>query len=83
MTDFAWLIEAPGPHYLATRTLGINEFFWTPDANKAVRFVSLDAADGVMMGVRQMNPALFAFAVTLGDARPVEHGWAAAKKDER
>jgi hypothetical protein len=83
MTDFAWLIEAPGPHYLGTRTLGVHEFFWTTDASRAVRFVSREAADGVMMAVRHMAPALFAFAVTLGDARPVEHGWIAAGEDER
>lgn len=83
MTDFAWLIEAPGPHYLGTRTLGVHEFYWTAAPSRAVRFVSREAADGVMMAVRHMAPALFAFAVTLGDARPVEHGWIAAGEDER
>lgn len=77
MSAFAWLIEAPGPYYLGTRTIGISEFFWTPDANSAVRFMSESQADGVMMAVRQMAPQLFTFALTLRDARPVEHGWIA------
>lgn len=76
MTEFAWLIEAPGPRYLGTREIGhYPEFFWTDDTNAATRFMAAWQADGVMMAVRRMEPALFAFAVNLGDARPTEHGY--------
>lgn len=78
MSEFAWLIEAPGPRYLGTRKVGIDEFYWTPSATNAVRFMSEGQADGVMMAVRALNPPLFAFAATLGDARAVEHGWITA-----
>lgn len=78
-TDFAWLIEAPGTKYLATRRLGINEFYWTSDHNTALRFISEQQADGVMMAVRELVPPLFEFARTLGEARPVEHGWIGSK----
>lgn len=77
MTDFAWLIEAPGQNYLATREIGHHpEFFWSRDHARAVRFISAEQAYGVMMAVRRMEPALWAFAANLGEARPVEHGWA-------
>lgn len=80
MTDFAWLIEAPGQNYLGTREIAYYpEFHWTKDHNAALRFISKEQADGVMMVVRRVCPELFAFAVNLGDARPVEHGWIAAK----
>jgi len=82
MTDFAWLIEAPGQRYLATRHLGRDEFHWTQDAAKATRFCSEAQADGVMMAVRELAPDLFAFAANLGDAKPTEHGWLTAPKDE-
>lgn len=73
---FAWLIEAPGPNYLGTRDFGhYPEFYWTRDHTKATRFCSKAQADGVMMAVRQLSPALFAFAISLGEALPVEHGW--------
>lgn len=74
--DFAWVIEAPGQHYLATRDIGHHpEFFWTKDHLRAVRFISAAQADGVMMAVRRMAPELWAFALNLGEAKPVEHGW--------
>ena len=78
MTDksqYGWLIEAPGQNYLAVRKLGEHEFFWSKDHMQAIRFYSEQQADGVMMAVRSLAPAIFAFAVNLGDARPVEHGW--------
>lgn len=75
MTAFSWLIEAPGPHYLGTRKVGIDEFYWTPDATSAVRFMSEAQADGVMMAVRTLNPLLFGFGRTRRDARAVEHGF--------
>lgn len=75
MTDFAWLIEAPGVFYLGARTLGRHEFYWTQDNNKALRFFNSEQADQCMMAVRELNPDLFAFARNLHDPRPVEHGW--------
>lgn len=74
-THFCWLIEAPGAHYLAARKLAVHEFFWTKDHNRALRFFSAEHADLTMMAVRALAPALFEFARTLGEARPVEHGW--------
>lgn len=76
MTQFIWLIEAPGQNYLGTREIGhFPQFYWTSDANKALRFMSKEQADGVMMAVRRLEPSLWAFAVNLGDAWPREHGW--------
>jgi hypothetical protein len=76
MNDFSWLIEAPGQNYLATREIGHDpRFFWTNDHAKAIRFISKEQADGVMMAVRQLAPELWAFAMNLGEARPVEHAW--------
>jgi hypothetical protein len=75
-TNFSWLIEAPGQNYLGTRDIGhYPEFYWTNNPHKATRFHSQAQADGVMMAVRQAVPDLWAFAVNLGEARPVEHGW--------
>jgi hypothetical protein len=48
MTDFAWLIEAPGPRYLAVRQISSNkpDFCWKSDPALALRFHSqLQAAD--------------------------------------
>jgi hypothetical protein len=73
---YAWLIEAPGLRYLASRTVGSSkEFFWTQDHDRAIRFRSGAECDGVMMAIRQLSPALFGFEVTIGDAKAVEHGW--------
>ncbi len=78
MTDFAWLIEAPGQRYLGTQEIGhYPDFFWTEHATRATRFMSRWQADGVMMALRRMRPDLFAFMATLGEARAVEHGWLA------
>lgn len=41
MTDFRWLIEAPGQRYLAARKLGNHEFYWTQDHNKAIMLIRL------------------------------------------
>lgn len=38
MSDFRWLIEAPGQRYLAARKLGNHEFHWTQDHDKAIAF---------------------------------------------
>ena len=74
--QFAWVIEAPGQRYLAPREIGLHyHFHWTQDHNLALRFYSREQADLTMMAIRDFNPSLFAFAVNLGDAHPVEHGW--------
>lgn len=81
MTDFRWLIEAPGPKYLAVQRLsGSDNFEWTSDHDKALAFRSQDQAEALMMAVRQIDRgfckgALFGFEASLGNARPVEHGW--------
>lgn len=85
MTDFRWLIEAPGPRYLTYGRLRMScNFVWTEDHNLALAFRSREQADGLMMAVRQMDrqingfdKGLFAFEATLGDAKAVEHGWMA------
>ncbi|MDE2096623.1 MAG: hypothetical protein KGL39_05195 [Patescibacteria group bacterium] len=76
MSDFRWLIEAPGPNYLSAYNVAMShEFYWTRDANKALAFRNKDQADAVMMAVRQLAPSLFTFALQLGDAKAVEHGF--------
>lgn len=74
---FAWLIEAPGPRYLAVREVPkmYGEFIWTDDPNKALRFWSKEQCDKTMLAIRRMDPPLFGFEVTLGNAWPREHGW--------
>lgn len=80
----AWLIEAPGANYLAVRTLGRAEFYWTTDPNKALRFFTKDDAHQTAMAVRRMEPELWAFALTLGEAWPREHKWLpASPQDDR
>ena len=75
MSDFAWLIEAPGQRYLAARHLGDHHFHWTQDHNAALRFYSKAQCDAAMMAIRQLATDLFGFESTLGNAAPVEHGW--------
>ena len=76
MTDYRWLIEAPGTKYLAVREIAhIHTFHWTADHNAALHFRTKEQADGLMMAVRELSPDLFGFAVTLGDARAIEHAW--------
>lgn len=88
--DFRWLIEAPGPKYLAVQRLTASaEFEWTADHNKALAFRSEKQADDMMTALRQMDRLhdsyenngklswgkLFAFEPTLGNAKAVEHAW--------
>lgn len=90
MSDFRWLIEAPGQRYLAVQRLNMSDNFeWTTDHNKALAFRSQEQADALMMAVRQMDRILdshknhgklswgelFSFEPTLGNAKAVEHGW--------
>lgn len=75
MTDFRWLIEAPGQRYLAAHKVGSYEFHWTQDHNAALAFRSEDQADMTMMAIRQLAQSLFDFERTLGSAKAIEHGW--------
>ena len=76
LLGFSWIIEAPGQNYLATREIAHqSEFFWTSDHARALRFISSQQADGVMMAVRLLAPRLWDFAAMLGEAKPVEHAW--------
>jgi hypothetical protein len=75
-TDFAWLGEAPGQRYLAARVIGyFPEFHWTLDPNKALRFYSEKQCADTMAVVRRLEPSLWDFARTLGEAWPRQHGW--------
>ena len=72
----AWLVEAPGQHYLGVRKLSSrHDFIWTQDHNKALQFKSEEQADLMMTALRDLDRTLFGFDVTLGPARAVEHGW--------
>lgn len=81
MSDFRWLIEAPGARYLAVQRLKMSDNFeWTADHNRALAFRSEEQADALLMAVRQLDiqyqkGGLFAFERTLGNAKAVEHGW--------
>lgn len=84
MSEFAWLIEAPGPNYLAVRTLtNRSDFVWTNDANAAIRFMSEKQADDTMTALRYLSRDLFSFDGTLGPARAVEHGWIDVDRESR
>lgn len=90
MSDFRWLIEAPGQKYLAVQRLDASaNFEWTADHNKALAFRAKVQADDLMAALRQMDRhhdsyerngklswgKLFAFEPTLGNAKTVEHAW--------
>ena len=88
MSDFHWLIEAPGQKYLAVQRLSQSDNFgWTSDHNAALAFRSEDQADALMLVVRQLerelrslrgstfSSSLFGFEASLGNAKAVEHAW--------
>jgi hypothetical protein len=84
MTNFRWLIEAPGQRYLAVQRLSSSDnFIWTSDHDKAIACRSEEQADSLMMAIRQMDRqicgidkwGLFSFEATLGNAKAVEHAW--------
>lgn len=82
MTEFRWLIEGPGPHYLGVRELvGRYGFHWTTDHDAALQFCSQAQADMTMMAVRHQCPDLFAFEPMLSNARATEHGWMEPRHD--
>ena len=74
-TEFAWLIETDGPHYIGVCSRGgTYRYEWTRDANEALRFARQKDADDAMMGLREMHEELFKFPTHQG-AKAVEHGW--------
>lgn len=75
MSDFRWLIEAPGLRYLSVRKLAGHDFHWTRDHDAALCFKDQQQADYTLMALRQLAPPLFDFEKTLGNASAVEHGW--------
>jgi hypothetical protein len=80
MSDFRWLIEAPGPKYLGVRNLrSFSDFIWTPYHNAALQFRTEEQAEGLRKALRTNatvhKTGLFDFEGTLGPAKAVEHGW--------
>ena len=74
-TEFAWLIETDGPHYIYADRLGGDALVrWTRDASKAIRFAREKDADDMLDGLRRIEPKLFEFP-TLQQVKAVEHGW--------
>ena len=62
MSDFRWLIEAPGPRYLAVQRLRMSDSFeWTTDHDKALAFRSQDQADALRVEIEAVgaDPAKF------------------------
>lgn len=81
--EFAWLIEAAGPCYLAARgTAGtgkerdsVAQFFqWTDDVDKALRFARQEDAERAMFAIRGLKSDLFPTCFPTFP-KPVEHGW--------
>jgi hypothetical protein len=74
-SEFAWLIETDGPHYIYLDRVGQADLIrWTRDANKAIRFARRIDADAMIDGLRRIEPDLFKFP-THQTAKAVEHGW--------
>lgn len=82
--EFAWLIEAAGPCYLAIRGVkmgaaterdSVAQFFqWTDDANKALRFARKEDAERAMFAIRELKAELFPTCFPTFP-KAVEHGW--------
>ena len=70
-TKFAWVIEAPGPSYLAVWS---RQFYWSANHANALRFSDAKQADNVLMAVRELKPDLFP-SVYAHFPKAVEHGW--------
>ena len=82
MTDFRWLIEAPGQRYLAVQRLRMSDsFHWSSDHDQAICFKSEEQADATMMAIRGIAPHLFEFERTIGNAKAFEHGWMGSGAD--
>jgi hypothetical protein len=70
-TRFAWLIEAPGPCYMATDG---TDFYWVKDANRAAAFGDKTSAELLLSTVTRMVPEVFRWPGPTAP-KPVEHGW--------
>jgi hypothetical protein len=78
-TKLYWLIERQAkPTYLGTWDR-MRAFQWTDDHNKALAFATREQADGAMMAIRELVPALFPADIFFG---PVEHGWVSVTPGE-
>lgn len=74
MEGFHWLIERQAnPAYLGTWEK-MREFRWSADVNAALAFATKQQAEGAMMAIRQLVPALFHYDIAVS---AVEHGWSA------
>ncbi len=69
---YAFLIEMPGPAYLAAKECGGHIFYWTTNCHDAIRFQMRQQAEAVMMAVRQLRGDLFPACLPYSP-RPVEH----------
>lgn len=97
MTNFCWLIEAPGQRYLGVRHLSRTPSFeWTLDPFKAIAFRSEEQANALMSALRLMDRELdslhnhgklcwgrlFGFEPSIGNAKAVEHVYIDAGKED-
>lgn len=73
MTEYSWLIEAPGLYYLEVTKDGY--FGWTLDPHRALRLHSSAQANAFIAGMMKAKPELFVFARLLSDAKAIEHGF--------
>lgn len=72
---FAWLIEAPGPSYLAAGGV-LKRFHWVLDANKALWFATEQQANDTLDSLRELIPEKFAHMAALpSPTHAVEHGF--------
>lgn len=72
-TEYYWLIEAPGPHYLEVTKDGY--FGWTLNPYKALRLTSAAQTNALLAGLMKAQPDTFVFARNLVDPKAVEHGF--------
>lgn len=81
VSEFSWLIEAPGPCYLATGgdRIGHMHFRWVDDACTAIRFATQEQAENVFLTLRDMKRELFTSPFTR-EPRAVEHGFIGIQK---
>lgn len=68
----AWLVEAAGPHYLATTKLR-HQFYWDPNASCALQLATEAQANALRDAVRDLRPGLFPECYPMPKA--TEHIW--------
>ena len=78
-TEYAWLIEArwQPPSYIGIRKVGRNEFYWTPDHAKALRFARKIDAEALLDLMGDIDYPSHRALVTGPGPMPisVEHAW--------